>query len=103
MTGYDFHPEAALDLDEIWEFIAGDNLDAADRVIADILAALDKLVPFPNQGHKRPDLTSRPLRFSLVREYLIAYAPDEKPLWIVAVMHGRRSPRVMAAILRGRE
>ena len=103
MTGYDFHPEAALYLDEIWEFIAGDNLDAADRVIADILAALDKLVPFPNQGHKRPDLTSRPLRFSLVREYLIAYAPDEKPLWIVAVMHGRRSPRVMAAILRGRE
>jgi hypothetical protein len=22
MTGYDFHPEAVLDLDEIWEFIA---------------------------------------------------------------------------------
>jgi plasmid stabilization system protein ParE len=107
MIGYDFHPEAALDLDEIWEFIAeaslGANLDAADRVIADILAALDKLVPFPNQGHKRPDLTSRPLRFTLVREYLIAYAPDEKPLWVVAVMHGRRNPRVMAAILRGRE
>jgi hypothetical protein len=33
------------------------------------LAALDKLLPFPNQGHKRPDLTSRPLRFTLVREY----------------------------------
>jgi len=79
------------------------NLDAADRVIVDILAALDKLLPFPNQGHKRPDLTSRPLRFTLVREYLIAYAPDEKPLWIVAVMYGRRNPRVMAAILRGRE
>ena len=107
MIGYDFHPEAALDLDEIWEFIAeanlDANLDAADRVIADILAALDKLVAFPNQGHKRPDLTSRPLRFTLVREYLIAYAPDEKPLWIVAVIHGRRNPRVMAAILRGRE
>jgi plasmid stabilization system protein ParE len=70
MTGYDFHPEAALDLDEIWEFIAEANLDAADRVVADILAALDKLVPFPNQGHKRPDLTSRSLRFTLVREHL---------------------------------
>ena len=103
MIGYDFHPEAALDLDEIWEFIAEATLDAADRVIADILAALDTLVAFPNQGHKRPDLTSRPLRFTLVREYLIAYAPDEKPLWIVAVIHGRRNPRVMAAILRGRE
>ena len=51
MTGYDFHPEAALDLDEIWEFIAEAGLDAdldADRVIADILTALDRLVPFPN-------------------------------------------------------
>ena len=103
MTGYDFHPEAVLDLDEIWEFIAGDNPAAADRVIADILATLDKLVTFPNQGHKRPDLTSRPLRFTLVREYLIAYAPDEKPLWVIAVLHGRRNPRMMAAILRGRE
>ena len=103
MTGYDFHPEARLDLDEIWEFIRADNLDAADRVIAEILSAIAALVPFPNQGHKRPDLTSRPMRFLLVREYLIAYAPEEKPLWVVAVMHGRRSPRVMAAILRGRE
>lgn len=59
--------------------------------------------PSPFRGHKRPDLTSRPLRFILIREYLIAYAPDETPLWIVAVMHGRRSPRVIAAILRGRE
>ena len=103
MTGYDFHPEAAVDLGEIWDFIAQDNLDAADKVIADILASIDALVPFPHQGHKRPDLTSRPLRFTVVREYLIAYAPEEKPLWVVAVMHGRRSPRIMAAILRGRE
>lgn len=72
MTGYDFHPEARFDLDEIWEFIRADSLDAADRVIAEILAAIDPLVSFPNQGHKRQDLTSRPLRFILVREYLIA-------------------------------
>src|SRR5208337_2925087 len=103
MTGYDFHPEAVVDLDDFWDFIAVDNPAAADMVIADILAALDKLVALPKQGHKRPDLTARPLRFALVREYLIAYAPDEKPLWVIAVMHGRRSPRVMAAILRGRE
>ena len=76
---------------------------AADRVREEIFGAIRALVPFPGQGHRRPDLTSRPLRFILVREYLIAYAPEEKPLWVVAVMHGRRSPRVMAAILRGRE
>jgi hypothetical protein len=61
------------------------------------------VVPFPVRGTDGPDLTSRPLRFILVRDYLIAYAPEEKPLWVVAVMHGWRSPRVMAAILRGRE
>jgi plasmid stabilization system protein ParE len=103
MTGYAFHPEAEADIDDIWEYIAADNPAAADRVTAEIEKALDNLVPFPARGHRRTDLTSRPLRFVLVREYLIAYAPDEKPLWVVAVMHGRRSPRVMAAILRGRE
>jgi hypothetical protein len=34
MSGYAFHPEAAADLDEIWEYIAQDNVDAADRVLA---------------------------------------------------------------------
>ena len=103
MTGYDFHPEAELDLDRIWDFVAEDSLDAADRVVADLVGRIDALVPFPHQGHRRPDLTSRPLRFAVVHEYLIAYAPEEKPLWVIAVMHGRRSPRVMAAILRGRK
>ncbi len=100
---YAFHPEASTDLEEIWQFIADDNSAAADRVTADILDTIENLVPFPHQGYRRPDLTSRPLRFTNRREYLIAYAPDEKPLWVVAVIHRRRSARVMAAILRGRE
>jgi len=104
MSGYALHPEAFADIDEIWEYIADNNIDAADRVVADIFAALRTLVASPHIGHRRPDLTARPLRFHVVRdEYLIAYAPDERPLWVVAVLHGRRNPRVMAAILRGRE
>jgi len=35
MSGYAFHPDAFADLDEIWEYIAQDNVDAADRVLAD--------------------------------------------------------------------
>jgi len=101
--GFDLHPLAAQDITDIWTYIAEDNPPAARRVREEILAAIRALAPFPNVGHKRPDLTSRPLRFPVVREYPIAYAPDEKPLWIVAVIHGRRNPRVMAAILRGRE
>ncbi len=103
MTGYDFHPEAEADLDEIAEFEAAYSLAAAEKLADEMVAALDSLVRFPYQGHTRPDLTSRPLRFWRVRDYLIVYAPDGKPLWVVAVLHGRRNPRVMAAILRGRE
>ncbi|NUN02365.1 MAG: type II toxin-antitoxin system RelE/ParE family toxin [Bryobacteraceae bacterium] len=103
MTTYELHPDAKTDLDEIWEYIAADSIDAADRVIQDILQNFRNLAAFPHRGHRRPDLTSRPLRFARVRDYLIAYAPDEKPLWVIAVIHGHRSPRVIAAVLRGRE
>ena len=103
MSEYALHPEAFTDLDDIREYIAEDNPDAANRVITEIFDGIRALVAAPHQGYRRPHLTSRPLRFKLVREYVIAYAPEEKPLWVVAVFHGRRSPRVMAAILRGRE
>ncbi len=101
--GFALHPLAAQDITDIWEYIAEDNPLAARGVREEILNTLRGLVPFPHRGHRRPDLTSRPLRFTLVRDYLIAYAPDERPLWVVAVMHGRRNTRVLAAILRGRE
>lgn len=68
-----------FDLDEIWEFIRADSLDAAERTVAEILAAVGALVSFPGSGHKRPDVTSRSLRFILVHDYLVAYAPDESP------------------------
>ncbi|HTS77723.1 MAG TPA: type II toxin-antitoxin system RelE/ParE family toxin [Bryobacteraceae bacterium] len=103
MIGYAFHPEARTDLDDVWEAIAYESVDAADRVIRKILTSINRLASFPHQGHRRTDLTTRPLRFIRVYDYLIAYAPDQKPLWVVAVFHGRRSPRVIAAILRGRE
>ena len=102
-SGYGLHPEAFADLDDIRDYIAQENPDAADRVMSDIFDAIRGLVPFPHQGHRRPDLSSRPLRFTLVREYLIAYAPEEKSLWVIAVIHGRPNPRIMAAILRGRK
>jgi toxin ParE1/3/4 len=101
--GFVLHPQAAQDITDIWEFLAEANPQAARRVREDILDAIRALVPFPRQGHRRTDLTSRPLLFRTVRDYLIAYAPDEHPLLVIAVLHGRRNPRVMAAILRARD
>jgi toxin ParE1/3/4 len=103
MSGYALHPEALNDIDEIRAYIAEDNPDAADRVVGEIFATIRTLQAFPQQGFRRQNLSSRALRFAIVREYAIAYAPDTTPLYVLAVFHGRRSPRIMAAILRGRE
>ena len=53
MSGYAFHPDAFADLDEIWEYIAQDHLDAADRVLADIHSTLTLLAGTPHIGHRR--------------------------------------------------
>ena len=101
--GFLLHPGAAQDIIEIWEFIAAENPLAARRVREEILNSIRGLVSFPHQGHRRDDLTSRPLRFVTIRDYLIAYAPEEKPLVVIAVLHGRRNPRILAAVMRGRK
>jgi plasmid stabilization system protein ParE len=103
MSGYVLHPDAYEDIDDIREYIAEDNPDAADRMVDEIFDSIRQLSQFPNRGFRRTKLASMSFRFVSVREYLIAYVPEKKPLWVVAVFHGRRSPRVIAAILRGRE
>jgi antitoxin ParD1/3/4 len=102
MSGFVFHPSALTDLEEIWEFIAADSLDAADRVVSEIHEVLRSLVALPNSGHIRTDLTRLPLRFHPLRSFLIAYAPNEShcSCW---VLHGLRNPRVIAVILRSRD
>jgi plasmid stabilization system protein ParE len=54
MKGYEFHPEAEIDLDAIWEYIAEDNPNAADRVIDQIEATIEALVPSPIKATAAP-------------------------------------------------
>jgi len=70
MSGFVLHPDAVTDLDEIWKYIAADNPGAAGRVLEEIYEAIRALVPFPQVGHSRSDLTSRPLRFHPFRDFL---------------------------------
>jgi len=103
MSGFVLPPDALTDLNEIWEFIAAHNPGAADPVLGEIYEAIRVLFPFPQLGHSRSGLTSRPLRFHPLRDSLIVYAPDEIPLIVPAILHGHRNPRVIAALLRDRE
>lgn len=78
--GYALHPEVYDDLDEVHDYIGRYNPGAADRMLDEFLAAFDLLSASPHHGYCRPDLTSRPLRFKVVRDYLIAYLPELEPL-----------------------
>lgn len=40
MKGYELHPEAFRELDEIREYIAEDNPNAADRLVEEIFIAM---------------------------------------------------------------
>ena len=101
MIAYGLHPDAYLDLEEIQDFVAQDSPNAATKVIEEIFAKIELAAQFPQIGHRNTRLTAQPLRFLHVRDYVIAYA-EEQPLWVIAVVHGRRSPRVLAAIFRSR-
>jgi plasmid stabilization system protein ParE len=72
--GFVLHLLAVQDMTDIWEFLAEANPQAARRVREDILGAICVLVSFPHQGHRRTDLTSRPIIWSI--KTLIAPAPN---------------------------
>lgn len=99
MSGYVLGADAELDLDRIWEYIAKEDIEAADRWIAKLFAAFEALSKSPGMGHSRPDLTPYPVLFWPVGAYLIIYRAERHPMEIVAVTQGSRD---VPAFLHGR-
>ena len=98
MSGCVFSETAREDLVALWEYIAQDDIDAADRVRHAIREAVDTLVTLPGMGHRRDDVADETLRFWPVFSYLIVYRPQTDPLEIVRVISGYRD---IAALLIG--
>jgi len=65
----------------------------ADRILADIRDAIDRLIERPGLGHFRPDLTDRPLRFYRVYSIYLIYDPASSPLYIACVYHTAQDVR----------
>ena len=56
MKRYVLTPSAKRDLGDIWDFIAQDNVDAADRVLDALEAAMSKPAKNPGLGQWREEL-----------------------------------------------
>jgi toxin ParE1/3/4 len=79
-----------LDLDEIWEYIANDNINAAERWIGKLFDAFEAIARNPGIGHKRQDITDYPVFFWPLNAYLILYRVQGEQVEIVAVTQGAR-------------
>lgn len=82
---------ALKDLNQIWDYIAADSIDAADRVLDEIQNTLFRLCDMPGMGHQRPDVKNPELRFWNVYSYLIAYRYSTSELRIKRVINGHRN------------
>ena len=56
IPGFVLSPLARQDLLDIWDHIALDDVDAADRVADALEEAMKRLVAMPEMGHFRDDL-----------------------------------------------
>lgn len=90
MKHYLLTPSAKRDINDIWDYIADDSIEAADRVIDALESAMIKLAKSPGIGHWREELADKRHRFLLVYSYLIVYRHEAKPLQIVRVLHAAR-------------
>jgi plasmid stabilization system protein ParE len=91
MSEYVLSDEARQEFKEIWDFIARDDVDAADRWIIKLLEAMDFLARNPRAGHTRKDLTDHSVLFWPVGEYLIIYRIQQDYILILAVTQGGRN------------
>jgi toxin ParE1/3/4 len=90
VSGYILSVDADFDLDDIWEYIAADNIEAADQWIEKLFDAFESLAQTPGMGHRREDLTAHRVLFWPVGAYLIIYRAERRPIEIVAVTQGSR-------------
>lgn len=95
MSAFVLTEPAEQDLTDIWDYIAADNLEAADRVLDAIASAFVRLAERPEMGHYREDLADKSLRFDAVYSYLIVYRWETQPLQIIRVLHGARDVRAI--------
>src|SRR4051812_15723746 len=82
--------QAEADLQQIWDFIAADSMDSADRLIEQIHAKAQMLAEFPGVGRRREDLLPF-LRSYPLGNYVIFYRRVDDGIDVIRVLHGARN------------
>jgi toxin ParE1/3/4 len=81
--------QAKEDLVGIWEYIAQENLTAADRLVQKLVTQYTSLAENPGMGRLREELRLG-LRSFPVGSYLILYQPIPEGIAVFRIIHGAR-------------
>jgi len=81
--------EAVNDLDDLWAWIAVDDVEAADRYVERLLGQSERLLDYPELGRARDDL-SPGVRALVHGECLIVYRVRDGELEVVRFVMGYR-------------
>ena len=82
-------PAALRDLDEIWDYIARDNVAAADKSLRRIRERCELVAKQPLSGHIRDELGEN-VRCFIVGKYVVFYRPFDRGIEVIRVIHGSR-------------
>lgn len=87
MSRFRISTQAAQDIENIWNYVATNNLQAADNLFDKLRTSFPKLAKFPQMG-KDCSILAPFLRSFAVKNYLIFYRPIEEGIEIVRILHG---------------
>lgn len=86
------NPVATSDLQEIKSYIAEDNIDAATKLVKEIIEKIESLAEFPEIGTMlmyKIRLKSK-YRYVICGQYLIFYIYEDNTVSIQRILHGKR-------------
>lgn len=95
MSAFDLTPQAAHDVDAIWEFLALQSIEVADGILDDLVEAMEAIARNPGIGHWREELVDKRHKLYLVHSYFLVYRHETKPIQIVRVLHAARDMRAV--------
>ncbi|MDP4095814.1 type II toxin-antitoxin system RelE/ParE family toxin [Paenibacillus sp. P96] len=89
-----YTPAAVDDMDEIFSYIAQENLAWAEKMLSKLSSKIGGLAEFPNMGSVLSEddfvLIQRGYRFIVVSPYLVFYRIIDDTVVIHRILHGRR-------------
>lgn len=91
-------PEAAADLQALYEYISKDSPDNAAKMVGRILDAIESLETFPHRNvvERQSKKIKQPVRSLLVKPYIIYFRvlDEQVAVTVLSVRHGaRRRPK----------